>query len=148
MVVGNGEAVQTLGKIKTNMDSGVFKAIQETAAYALLNGHDFIQTQNRLYQERRDIIVNGLRGLGWDIEAPKATFYIWLPVPEGTTSQQFTVDLLDKTGVLVVPGTGYGPNGEGYFRISITTSNDRLEEAIKRLKEHDIRFAKQESITA
>ncbi len=141
MVVGNEEAVQTLGKIKTNMDSGVFKAIQETAAYALLNGDSFIETQNKLYQERRDIIVNGLRELGWNIEAPKATFYIWLPVPEGKKSQDFTIELLETTGVLVVPGTGYGPNGEGYFRISITAKNDRLEEAIKRFKEHGIRFS-------
>ncbi len=141
MVVGNEEAVQTLGKIKTNMDSGVFKAIQETAAYALLNGDEFIASQNKIYQERRDIIVNGLRECGWDIQAPKATFYIWLPVPEGKKSQDFTIELLEKTGVLVVPGTGYGPNGEGYFRISITTSNDRLEEAIKRFKQHNICFS-------
>ena len=78
--------------------------------------------------------------MGWDLETPKATYYIWAPVPKGTTSQEFTIDLLERTGILVVPGTGYGPKGEGYFRMSITTPTDRLEEAAKRLKEHNIRF--------
>ena len=113
MAVGNQEAVQTLGKIKTNMDSGVFKAIQEAAIHGMDHGDAFIEEQNAVYQGRRDILVSALRDLGWDLETPKATYYIWAPVPKGTTSQEFTIDLLERTGILVVPGTGYGPKGEG-----------------------------------
>ena len=140
MVVGNEWAVQALGKIKTNVDSGVFGAIQEAAIYAMDNYQPFVDNQNAFMQKRRDIIVNGLNELGWNLTAPLATYYIWAPIPKGTTSNQFTIDLLEQTGILVVPGTGYGAGGEGYFRISITTSNDRLEEAVKRLKQHNIRF--------
>jgi LL-diaminopimelate aminotransferase len=142
MAVGNEEAVQALGKIKTNMDSGIFKAIQEAVIPALDEKADtFVAAQNAIYQKRRDIIVDGLRDLGWDLPSPKATFYIWAPIPKGYTSESFTLHLLDTIGVLVVPGNGYGENGEGYFRISITTSEDRLHEAIARLKKANIRFA-------
>ena len=142
MVVGNAEAVQALGKIKTNMDSGIFKAIQEAVIPALDEKADsFVAMQNAIYQKRRDIIVNGLNDLGWNMQAPKATFYIWAPVPKGYTSESFVLTLLDTIGVLVVPGNGYGDNGEGYFRISITTSEERLHEAIARLKKANIRFS-------
>jgi len=140
MAVGNEEAVQALGKIKTNVDSGVFKAIQETAIEAFKGYDEFVTTQNAIYQKRRDIIVNGLREQGWDIKTPKATFYIWAKVPKGFTSSEFTMFLLEKTGILVVPGNGYGAGGEGYFRVSITTKEDRLHEAIARLKQHNIRY--------
>ena len=142
MAVGNAEAIQALGKIKTNIDSGIFKAIQEAGIVALDSQNGFVEDQNKLYQERRDIIVDGLNELGWSLPKPKAAFYIWAPVPNGVKSQEFTVSLLEKTGILVVPGTGYGPNGEGYFRISITTPTNRLKEAIKRLKEHQITYSK------
>jgi len=142
MVVGNEEAVQALGKIKTNMDSGIFKAIQEAVIPALDDETDsFVTAQNAIYQKRRDIIVTGLNELGWNMPAPKATFYIWAPVPKGYTSESFVLTLLDTIGVLVVPGNGYGENGEGYFRISITTSEERLHEAIARLKKANIRFS-------
>lgn len=142
MVVGNAEAVQALGKIKTNMDSGIFKAIQEAVIPALDEKADsFVAMQNAIYQKRRDIIVDGLNALGWNMPAPKATFYIWAPVPKGYTSESFVLTLLDTIGVLVVPGNGYGDNGEGYFRISITTSEERLHEAIARLKKANIRFS-------
>jgi LL-diaminopimelate aminotransferase len=142
MVVGNEEAVQALGKIKTNMDSGIFKAIQEAVIPALDEKADtFVAAQNVIYQKRRDIIVDGLRELGWDLPSPKATFYIWAPVPKGYTSESFTLHLLDTIGVLVVPGNGYGDNGEGYFRISITTYEARLHEAVARLKKANVRFA-------
>jgi len=142
MVVGNEEAVQALGKIKTNMDSGIFKAIQEAVIPALDDETDsFVTTQNAIYQKRRDIVVSGLNDLGWNMPSPKATFYIWAPVPKGYTSESFVMTLLDTIGVLVVPGNGYGENGEGYFRISITTSEERLHEAIARLKKANIRFS-------
>lgn len=140
MAVGNAEAVQALGKIKTNMDSGIFKAIQEAVIPALGDFQAFVDQQNTIYQRRRDIIVDGLNTLGWSIKKPSATFYIWAPVPKGYTSEAFTIELLEKTGILVVPGSGYGSNGEGYFRISITTPEARLIEAIQRLTHHNIRF--------
>ena len=140
MAVGNEEAIQALGKIKTNVDSGIFKAIQEAGAEALRNGDQFIEEQNKIYQERRDIIVKGLKELGWNVSTPKASFYIWAKTPNGMKSQDFTIELLEKTGVLVVPGTGYGENGEGYFRISITTETENLSKAIDRFKQHNIRY--------
>jgi LL-diaminopimelate aminotransferase len=141
MAVGNAQAVQALGKIKTNMDSGVFKAIQRAGIAAFANYKSFTESQNALYQVRRDIIVEGLQNQGWSLKKPEATFYIWAKVPQGFTSSQFTINLLEKTGILVVPGNGYGAGGEGYFRISITTPNHRLEEAVKRLQSHNIRFS-------
>lgn len=142
MAVGNAEAVQALGKIKTNMDSGIFKAIQEAVIPALDQQADaFVAKQNLIYQQRRDIIVDGLNSLGWQLPKPKATFYIWAPVPKGYTSESFTMHLLETIGVLVVPGSGYGDNGEGYFRISITTSESRLKEAVSRLQKANVRFA-------
>ncbi|KKQ11661.1 MAG: LL-diaminopimelate aminotransferase [candidate division TM6 bacterium GW2011_GWF2_36_6] len=135
MAVGNAEAIAALGKIKTNIDSGIFKAIQYAGITAFSGYKDFIKTQNQIYQKRRDLLVDGLNEIGWKIKKPKATFYIWARIPEPfKTSKEFTLDLLEKTGVLVVPGTGYGDNGEGYFRMSITTKEDRLLEAVKRLK--------------
>jgi LL-diaminopimelate aminotransferase len=135
MAVGNAEAIQALGKIKTNVDSGIFKAVQRAGIVALDHDGSFVKEQNKIYQERRDIIVNGLTELGWRIPTPKASFYIWAPVPLDMKAADFTIHLLETTGILVVPGTGYGANGEGYFRISITTPTDKLEEAVKRLKE-------------
>jgi len=141
MAVGNATAVQSLGKIKTNMDSGIFKAIQEAVIPAMDQPDAIIDEQNAIYQARRDIIVDGLNGLGWSISKPSATFYIWAPIPRwATNSATFTIDLLDKTGILVVPGNGYGALGEGYFRISITSPPDRLHEAIHRLQTHQIRY--------
>jgi LL-diaminopimelate aminotransferase len=142
MAVGNAEAVQALGKIKTNMDSGIFKAIQIAGVEAFKNYETFVEKQNKIYQKRRDIIVDGLNSLGANCKKPKASFYIWARVPKGYTSSEFTMFLLEKTGILVVPGNGYGDGGEGYFRISITTKEENLLNAIKRLKEHNIRFDK------
>lgn len=146
MAVGNKEAVQALGKIKTNVDSGIFKAIQEAGIVALQNYKTICGDQNRRLAKRRDIIINGLNDLGWNLESPKATYYIWAPVPEGMKSQDFTISLLETTGILVVPGTGYGPCGEGYFRISITTPEEKLEEAVKRLKAYNITYKKGEAV--
>lgn len=135
---GSKEAIEALGTIKTNVDSGVFQAIQEAGIYALEKCGDETKKQNKIYQERRDIVIDGLNSMGWKLEKTKATFYIWADVPEGYTSTKFVTELLDKTGVLVVPGNGYGDHGEGYFRISITVPTDRLREAIKRWKEKGI----------
>lgn len=141
MAVGNAQAIQALGKIKTNMDSGVFKAIQLAGVRAFEHYESFVNSQNAIYQTRRDIIVDGLNELGWNLEKPSASFYIWAKVPAGYTSEEFTVFLLETTGILVVPGNGYGEGGEGYFRVSITSKEDRLHEAISRLKAKGIRYS-------
>lgn len=138
MVVGNADAIQTLGRLKSNVDSGIFKAIQDTAVVALDRYQEVVAENNKIYQERRDILVNGLNELGWKVKSPKATFYIWAKTPNGMGSEEFTMDLLEKTGILVVPGNGYGQYGDGYFRMSITTSVERLREAVKRFKTYSI----------
>jgi LL-diaminopimelate aminotransferase len=141
MAVGSAEAISALSIIKTNVDSGVFKAIQETAAFALRQPTDFTTKMCQLYQRRRDILVEGLNKLGWKLEKPKATFYLWVPVSEGFTSADFTRLLLEKCGIVVVPGNGYGPTGEGYVRFSITTDEKRIVETLDRMEKEKIFFS-------
>jgi len=140
MAVGSKEAIAALSVIKTNIDSGAFKAIQEAAVEALSNEPYSTQKMNAVYSKRMDIFVKGLNELGWDLKKPKGTFYIWARVPAGQTSEEFVTDVLERTGVLVVPGSGYGKFGEGYFRVSITNKENRLREAVQRLKKAGIRF--------
>ena len=140
MAVGSGYAISALSIIKTNIDSGIFKAIQAAGVEALNGTQKNIDTMNDIYTERRNILVDGLNSLGWDIEYPKATFYIWAPVPPSFTSKTFVTHLLEKTGVLAVPGSGYGKYGEGYIRLSITADKAKLKEAISRMKKEDISF--------
>lgn len=140
MAVGSSKAIRALSIIKTNIDSGVFKAIQYAATYALEGTEKETEKMNMTYAKRRDILIDGLNSLGWDIKKPKATFYIWAKVPKGYTSAEFTKELLERSGVLVVPGSGYGAAGEGYFRASITVEENRIKEAINRLKEAQIKF--------
>ncbi|NMB41244.1 MAG: LL-diaminopimelate aminotransferase [Firmicutes bacterium] len=134
--VGNSSAVEALYRFKTNIDSGLFKAIQYTGVEAFTNPQrePFLQELRTLYRRRRDIVVKALREIGWTIEAPKAAFYVWAPVPEGYTSQDFVAFLLEKTGVVVTPGRGFGEHGEGYFRIALTVDEKRLQEAMDRIK--------------
>jgi LL-diaminopimelate aminotransferase len=133
---GNAAAVEALGRLKTNIDSGQFQAIQ-CAAIAALKGTDHAITQvNKLYQERRDILVDGFNSLGWRLKKPLASIYVWARVPSGHTSESFAELVLNKAGVVVTPGTGYGAYGEGYFRMSLTVSTERLTEAIRRIKEN------------
>ena len=134
MVVGSQFAISALSVIKTNIDSGIFKAIQIAGIEALSGPQKELDKMNRIYEERRNILVDGLNSLGWNIEYPRATFYVWVPVPRGYTSASFVKHLLEKTGVLVVPGSGYGKNGEGYFRVSITSDKKKIKEAISRMK--------------
>jgi LL-diaminopimelate aminotransferase len=141
MAVGNKEAVQALAIIKSNIDSGTFKAIQLAGIEALTGPQDCIAKNNKIFEERRDVLYNGLASLGWKFDKPKATFYMWVPVPKGETSASFVEKLLTKCGILAVPGSGYGPSGEGYVRFAITLPKERIAEAIKRLKEKKITFA-------
>ncbi len=130
--VGNEEILKGLLKVKTNVDSGVFQAVQD-AAIAALNGDDsVIDENNRVYKERRDVLVEGLRKLGFDVEKPKATFYVWLKV--GGSSLEFAKNLLDKAGVLVTPGVGFGEHGEGFVRFALTRSVERIKEALERME--------------
>jgi len=141
MAVGNAAAIKNLGTIKTNVDSGIFKAIQVAGIEALTKPVPEIEEMNALYKERRDTIVKGLNGIGWNLKPIQATFYIWAPVPKETTSKDFIAKMLDVCGIVVVPGSGYGPEGEGYFRIALTATVERLNEAIERMKEAGISFA-------
>lgn len=141
MAVGNAEAIQALVTIKSNIDSGVFKAIQYAGIEALTGPQDCIDEHNKIFAERRNILFEGLTSLGWKLEKPKATFYMWVPVPQGETSASFTEKLLERCGILVVPGSGYGSSGEGYVRFAITIPKERIAEAIERMKKNGISFS-------
>ena len=135
--VGNSEAVEALYRFKTNTDSGIFKAIQYTGVEALTNPEavPFLKGLRELYQGRRDLVVKALAEAGWPARSPRATFYVWAPVPKRYTSQSFVAYILEKTGVVVTPGRGFGEYGEGYFRIALTVKEERLMEAMTRIKE-------------
>jgi len=132
--VGNEEAISALSIIKTNIDSGAFKAIQQAGIEALTGPQDNIEKMNKIYIGRRNVVINGLNKLGWNLKPTKATFYIWLPTLNKMSSMEFSNLLLEKTGIIVTPGIGYGEYGEGYVRIALTVDKKRLEEAIERLK--------------
>ncbi len=133
--VGNPKAVGGLGKIKTNIDSGAFQAVQAAGIEALKHYKLGLEDRKKIFQERRDIFCKGLDEAGLSYEKPKATFYIWFEVPEGLTSKEFSAKLLTDTGIVVTPGTGFGKYGEGYARISTTFSTDKIIQAVERLKE-------------
>ena len=129
---GSAEVIAGLGKVKTNVDSGASQIIQEAAIAALLGPQECVRENVRVYQERRNVLVRGLRRLGFDVEKPKATFYVWMPVPEGD-SMGFAQRLLDA-GVVVTPGVGFGEYGEGYVRFALTQPVERIEEALERME--------------
>lgn len=131
--VGNAQAVSTLGKIKTNIDSGVFRAVQQAGVAALTGPQEPVADRLRVYQGRRDRVTRALRAIGWQVPEIKATFYVWLPVPDGTSSAAFAATVLERTGIVITPGAGYGRQGEGYVRLSLTTPDERLDEALDRV---------------
>jgi LL-diaminopimelate aminotransferase len=133
MAVGNREVLSALGKIKSNIDSGVFNAIQIAGIAALDSDQSCVRENCAVLQERRDLLVGGLQKLGYDVELPQATFYVWLATPPGLTSMAFTAHLLEKAGIVTVPGNGLGQPGEGYVRLALTVPQERLEEALARL---------------
>jgi LL-diaminopimelate aminotransferase len=132
--VGNKDVLAGLGKIKTNLDSGVFQAIQEAAIVALDTDHGILSHIRGKYLERRDILYNGLKKLGISLIKPKATFYIWAKVPSGFDSMGFVTYILNKAAVLATPGNGFGEAGEGYVRFALTASEERIQEAVNRLQ--------------
>jgi LL-diaminopimelate aminotransferase len=133
-VVGNAAAVGAMGKVKTNIDSGVFQAVQEAAIAALEGGEETLHEYCAIYQQRRDLMVDAVRSLGLECAKPRATFYIWAEVPRGFTSVSFTERVLKETGVVITPGSGFGKGGEGFVRFSLTVASDRLREAVERIK--------------
>ncbi len=139
-VCGNKDAVKALGTIKNNIDSGTFKAIQEAAIAAFDIDNSYIDKLNKMYQERRDVMEKGLKELGWRVKPSKATFYIWIPVPKGYTSEQFATKMLEDAAIVVPPGNGYGKFGEGYIRIALTKDVEVLKECIKRMKDAKILY--------
>ncbi len=134
MAVGSAELVGTLGQVKSNVDSGVFQPVQEAAILALEHAEEFLEPIREVYQERRDTVVDGLRRAGFELPAPPATFYVWLPVPGGWTSADFTARLLDEAGIVTTPGNGFGEPGEGFIRLTLCSPADRLKEAVERLE--------------
>lgn len=139
-VCGNADAVKALGTIKNNIDSGTFKAIQQAATTAFTVDEKYITDLNNMYQERRDAAEEGFKELGWDIKPSKATFYLWLPVPKGMTSEEFVTVMLEKAHVVVPPGNGYGKYGEGYFRVALTKDVDTIKKCIQRMKDAGIHY--------
>jgi LL-diaminopimelate aminotransferase len=132
--VGRREVIHGLGQIKSNIDSGAFQAVQMAGITALDGDQSCVDAINKEYEERRDILVDGLTKLGLSMKKPRATFYVWVEVPEGYTSSQFTSHLLSKAGIVVTPGNGFGAAGEGYVRMALTVGKERMKEAVERIR--------------
>jgi LL-diaminopimelate aminotransferase len=139
---GNADIVKALYSLKTNLDYGICSAVQEGGIYALNHGEDFLPGICATYQSRRDVVIEGFKRLGWPIaQAPKATLYVWLPVPSGFTSQAWCTHLVDTCDVVVTPGNAFGTGGEGFFRVSLVTSEANLTQAIDRLQAKGICYS-------
>jgi LL-diaminopimelate aminotransferase len=134
-VVGNREVVDAYWRLKTNMDSGMFGAVQRASVAALNGSQECVREMCRIYKRRRDLLVEALRTIGMHVTPPKGTIYLWAPVPEGHTSASFTEQVLDQADVVVTPGAAYGAAGEGYVRLSLTIADERLQEAVQRIEE-------------
>lgn len=145
-ICGNAETISVFGKLKSTIDTGIFKALQKAASQVINSeeGDEYIKQANLGFKKKQDILIKGLKELGWDIDnlsIPDATFYLWLPIPlRYKTSKEFTDDLLKTSGVVVVPGNAFGKYGEGFFRISIVCSDENLQEVIGRMKEDGFSF--------
>jgi LL-diaminopimelate aminotransferase len=135
-ILGNAGAIAEYWRLKTNVDSGLFSAVQAAGAAALLGPKEPLEAQNDLYARRRDLVVGALGEIGVDVAPPQGTIYLWAPVPEGHTSTSFVELVLEEAGVVISPGSMYGPSGEGFFRISLTTPDERIEEAVARMRQH------------
>ncbi len=132
--VGNPELVAALKKVKSNVDSGQFEAVQEAGISALESDQSFVEKMRQIYTARRDVLVDGLQNIGIKASRPKATFYVWFKVPEGESSASFCTKLLDEAGIVCTPGNGFGEPGEGYARMALTVDETRLKEVLQRLK--------------
>lgn len=134
MACGSAEAIEALGRVKTNIDSGIFNALQLAGIAALDGPQDCIAEMASIYERRRDLMLETFEGAGWaNLVPPKGSVFVWLPVPDGQDSATFTELLLREADVVVVPGSGYGPSGEGFVRLSLTIPDDRLEQGLARI---------------
>ncbi|MFH1715481.1 MAG: LL-diaminopimelate aminotransferase [Elusimicrobiota bacterium] len=133
-VAGNRDIIKGLSIVKDNYDSGVFGAVQDAAVTALEKGDAEAERLRNMYQKRRDFFIQKMKSIGWNISCPGATFYVWAKAPDGYTSAECAAKLLDKAGIVVTPGNGFGPSGEGYVRFTLTVSEKRIEEAVERIK--------------
>ena len=133
-VAGAPVAIEAMKRLKTNVDSGIFDAVQRAGIAAIEGPQDYHLECVDRFRHRRDLLCDGLKSMGVVVEPPKGSIYVWVPVPEGHTSESFTTFLLDRCDIVVAPGTGYGPSGEGYVRFSLTLEDDRLEEGVERLR--------------
>jgi LL-diaminopimelate aminotransferase len=135
-ILGNPDAIQSYWRLKTNVDSGLYEALQLAGVAALQGPPEPLAEQNATYTRRRDLVVSALGEIGVNVTAPKGTIYIWAPVPEGHTSTSFAETVLEEAAVVVSPGSMYGPSGEGFFRISLTAPDERIEEAVERMRKY------------
>src|SRR3954468_12414752 len=133
-IVGNADTSESYWRLKTNIDSGMFEAVQLAAVAALRDGDETAREMSAVYQRRRELVCGALKEIGVDVEPPKGTIYVWAPVPDGHTSASYCELVLEESGVVLSPGAAYGPNGEGFFRISLTVPDGRLAEAVDRLR--------------
>jgi LL-diaminopimelate aminotransferase len=138
--MGNKNYVESLRKIKTNLDYGLFAAIQKAAVKAMTMNNGYIDNMRATYQKRRDLVVNSLNELGWSIQKPKGAMYVWFPIPKGFNSYDWMIHLMEKTGVVVTPGIAFGELGEGYARISLIEKEERLKEAFVRMKKAGVKY--------
>ena len=134
LMAGNGEIVERYRELKSNLDSGVFEAVQRAAVAALTVERAFPRRMSAVYERRRDLLVEALAAIGLELEPPRATPYFWVRVPDGHTSASFASLVLEEANVVVSPGPGYGPSGEGFVRLSLTVADERLEEAVRRIE--------------
>ncbi|MFN2183703.1 MAG: LL-diaminopimelate aminotransferase [Anaerolineae bacterium] len=139
MAVGSAVAVEALARTKTNIDSGIFLPIQDAAVVALTGDQSWLAARNEIYRERRDLILAALRDMSIDAHKPKASLYIWARVPEGYTSAEFATQVLDESAVSITPGSAFGLHGEGFIRISLGMSTERIVEAMERLRQLDLK---------
>jgi LL-diaminopimelate aminotransferase len=135
-ILGNADAIKTYWRLKTNVDSGLYEAVQMAGAAALRGPRTEVEEMCRIYARRRDLVVAALGDIGVEIDPPKGTIYVWAPVPAGHTSASFAEMVLEEAAVVVSPGSMYGPSGEGFFRISLTTPDELIREAVQRLRAH------------
>jgi LL-diaminopimelate aminotransferase len=132
-VVGNADLVSAYWQLKTNIDSGMFEAVQEASVAALASDQSSVAAMCEIYTRRRDVLVAALRAMGLEVEPPKGAIYIWARVPEGETSTSFTERVLEEAAVVISPGSAYGKAGEGFVRMSLTLADERLDEAAERI---------------
>src|SRR5262249_46094625 len=135
MAVGNTQLGRGLAQAKTNLDSGIFQAVQEAGIEALKLGGKNVEPSRKNFQKRREILFHGFRALGLECEKPRATFYVWVAVPKGLSSAEFTTKLLDEAGVVTTPGNGFGDAGEGYVRFTVCVDKTRLKEVAERIRQ-------------